>query len=240
MLITDFHVIPHISRANPCGAFTGKSFNYHITMRRTSLVCFRVTYRAGAPASLTRTYYYYLNERGDLYHMYDPSPYVIDGKIPSGPAFLSEPKFSDFFFSHLWVTPPELYINKFPYISRCGTEGNYLAVEDAPIVFTSLAIGEDLNDSTLGFAGTLQNPFDPQALRVSGGRLYHPITYSKFVGRGLNYGLVGSSVGVQIGFDFMSGSECQRTRSEGPLVAADEEWQYVIDWGGKRYPVPEL
>ena len=85
-------------------------------------------------------YFYALNERGHLYHLFDPTAFIERGALPSGPAHLRDAKFLDFFFRNLHPTPPELpHARLFPFVSRCGREGNFLATPGvvAPVVFTA-------------------------------------------------------------------------------------------------------
>src|SRR3989338_8997515 len=64
-------------------------------------------------------YFYLLTEQGHLYHLFDPLPFIKNGKTPSGPAFLRNEKFLDFFFKNLHPTPPELpHAKLFPFVSR--------------------------------------------------------------------------------------------------------------------------
>jgi len=153
-------------------------------------------------------YFYLLSEQGYLYHLFDPLPFIQKGSVPCGPAYLRNEKFLDFFFKNLHPTPPNLPHSKlFPFVSRCGKEGNFLAVPGvfSPVVFTdaiSPTSDEKYDESsdhsattansttssrTLKFAGNLTTELDPSLLREWEGRLYHP------VGQGNIRGLISSS-----------------------------------------------
>src|SRR3989338_7395295 len=150
-------------------------------------------------------YFYLLSEQGHLYHLFDPLPFIQKVSVPCGPAFLRNEKFLDFFFKNLHPTPPELpHAKLFPFVSRCGKEGNFLAVPGgfAPIVFTdSIAVNKNIqnenenvsttpmknNSRTLKFAGSLQQVLDPAQLREWEGRLYHPVPTERII-RGLQDG----------------------------------------------------
>jgi hypothetical protein len=132
-----------------------------------------------------REYHYFLSERGRLYHLIDPAPFLDRGKLPCGPAFLSNPKFLHFFFTHLRRTPAAAPLaTRFPYVSQCGLEANYLACDDAPVVFNELALrddagnkGGDAADGTFTFASALNQEFTSSRLRTANGRLYHPVDH---------------------------------------------------------------
>lgn len=58
----------------------------------------------GAPKFL-REYYYFLNQRGQLFHIYDIEGLLSVSKLPTGPTFLRDPKFLDFFFQRIRPNP---------------------------------------------------------------------------------------------------------------------------------------
>ena len=124
-----------------------------------------------------REYFYFLSEKGRLYHLIDPEPFLKHRRIPSGPAFLSNTKYLDFFFTHLRRTPAASpSAASFPFVSLCGSEANYLAADDAPVVFNGIDLSCNGNiDGTLTFGGGMREPFSSEALRTRGGRLYHPV-----------------------------------------------------------------
>jgi len=138
-------------------------------------------------------YFYLLTEQGYLYHLYNPIPFIEKYQVPCGPAYLRNEKFLDFFFKNLHPTPPELpHAKLFPFVSRCGREGNFLAVPGvfAPVFFTDSIGGEEhqqqeqepteklkneKHSRTLKFGGSLTTELDPALLREYEGRLYHPV-----------------------------------------------------------------
>ena len=127
-----------------------------------------------------REYHYFLSERGRLYHLIDPQPYLTRGSLPCGPAFLTNEKHLNFFWTHLRRTPQGApHAAKFPFVSLCGPEANYLACDDAPVVFTELSLGcgsDAASDGTLSFAGgSMTQAFDAGRLRTGNDRLYHPV-----------------------------------------------------------------
>lgn len=125
-----------------------------------------------------QNYFYLLSERGELYHLNDPLSFVRCGKVPSGPTFIRSEKFLDFFFkaSNLCRTPPELpHARLFPFVSRCGKEGNFIAVRDvhAPVVFT--AYDRDLREFTIAGSKSLKQKLAPEKLCEWNGRLFCPL-----------------------------------------------------------------
>uniref|UniRef100_A0A7S1M325 Uncharacterized protein n=1 Tax=Neobodo designis TaxID=312471 RepID=A0A7S1M325_NEODS len=130
-----------------------------------------------------REYHYFLSERGRLYHLIDPQPFLTRGALPCGPAFLSNAKYLHFFWTHLRRTPRSApHAERFPFVSLCGPEANYLAGDDAPVVFTDLALAEGgsgdpgAGDGLLKFAGgSMEQQFDADRLRTTNDRLYHPV-----------------------------------------------------------------
>lgn len=121
-------------------------------------------------------YFYLLDESGRLYHLTDPLAFLRHGKVPSGPSFLRNEPFLKFFFSHMHATPRDLpHAAFFPFVSRCGSEGNFVAAPAAraPVVFTEY----DRERRAFSFGGgTLTQTLDPALLREHDGRLYHPLT----------------------------------------------------------------
>ena len=233
-----------------------------------------------------REYFYYFNERGQLFHIFDIDGFLavkLPRQIPSGPIFLRDPKFLNFIWRNLKVTEKCLKprsvegegengglishrksfadatfkafpsIEKafagrdvhtlFPFVSHCGGEGNYLAVQDAPVVFHDLEFGRTIdelseNDASMVFAGSLREPFSVSALRVGcEGRLYHPVTTlphlassSRSVDEEVGsscLGLVGSNVAIKLGLEYF----CEDT---------DEHGNYNILWRGQKHVVPFL
>ncbi|RNF12609.1 putative UPF0598 protein C8orf82 [Trypanosoma conorhini] len=146
---------------------------------------------------LARRYFYYLNERGQLFHVFDIKGLVEHTRVPSGPTYLGEGSFLDFFYRRLrpnrlpqcvadsvrgtdgaavmrlddgcCLTPRE-FLRHFPYVSVCGAEKNFMKVQDAPVVFTDYNFacgGDEELGGVLLFAGSLQEPFQAAALTVT-------------------------------------------------------------------------
>jgi hypothetical protein len=59
------------------------------------------THSTGTPVKGERSYVYFLNQRGQLFHIFDVEGFASRDVTPSGPTFLRDPKFLDFFFSRL-------------------------------------------------------------------------------------------------------------------------------------------
>eukprot|EP00758_Cryptobia_borreli_P003749 Tbor_TRINITY_DN3961_c0_g1::TRINITY_DN3961_c0_g1_i1::g.754::m.754 len=130
----------------------------------------------------------------------------------------------------------------FPFVSLCGKELNFIACEKEPIVFHNLTfpvtcestcssivegnLREDeckAPEAFLTFAGTLTVPFASKALRVdTDGFMYHPLPdSSQRSPPAAPYGLVGATVGLQLGFNFV----CDDLNQEG---------NYEIMWEGLK------
>jgi hypothetical protein len=112
-----------------------------------------------------RAYFYYVNHYGNLYVLEDE----FQRKMPFGPSFLKDKKFLDFFFKRLQKnddfnlkTHPD-----FPFVSKCGRELNFVKCAETPIVF------QNLEKQCLIYGGSLKTQFDPSALLIKDGKLYH-------------------------------------------------------------------
>ena len=128
-------------------------------------LCTPAFYEAEAAA---RRYYYYVDMQGNLY--------LDEHKRKGVGTSLKDPRFLDFFFSRLQLPetpPPDV---RFPFLSPCGREANWVRSADTPIVFSDL-----IDDTELQFAHSLRQPFEPAALRIckSTGRLYHRLDRKK-------------------------------------------------------------
>jgi hypothetical protein len=97
-------------------------------------------------------YFYYLSEEGLLYHLYDPTLFLHRGVTPVRTTNLRDPRFLRFFTRRLQMTPVAALPHvaaRFPYVSVCGAEANFLALHEgcfhAPCVFTGFerAMGDD-------------------------------------------------------------------------------------------------
>eukprot|EP01104_Vermistella_antarctica_P011163 TRINITY_DN3094_c0_g1_i3.p1 TRINITY_DN3094_c0_g1~~TRINITY_DN3094_c0_g1_i3.p1 ORF type:complete len:289 (+),score=13.08 TRINITY_DN3094_c0_g1_i3:107-973(+) len=171
--------------------------------------------------SSPRSYYYWIDELGRLYCVEEST---TRSKMPSGPTFLNDAKFLNFFFRRLQSVddygknvepPPPLY----QHVSPCGPEINYIACEDTPIVFHTLRKipQDDADDADVAtsrrrrrkstddaegcshellYGSDLAVGFKPHSLRVSGsGRVYHPVPGP------LRYALVKSHLVLELGAD---------------------------------------
>eukprot|EP01065_Artemidia_motanka_P019151 TRINITY_DN2267_c1_g1_i1.p1 TRINITY_DN2267_c1_g1~~TRINITY_DN2267_c1_g1_i1.p1 ORF type:complete len:265 (+),score=68.21 TRINITY_DN2267_c1_g1_i1:77-871(+) len=106
-----------------------------------------------------REYYYYLNDHGHLFHLYNVDEFLA-GKLPIGPAHLRDAKFLDFFFSRVSRNDDAATSTSFPWVSRCSAAGkperNLLAASDRPVVFRELvedfAVGDRVGLSPVGAA----------------------------------------------------------------------------------------
>lgn len=208
-----------------------------------------------------REYFFFLNERGQLYHIFDVTGFLhpTNPTRLTGPIFLRDTKFLNFFWKHLRHTEPsrnftsasadafaplklESHASRlFPFVSHCGSEGNYLAMQDSPVVFFDIDVagGEDGHkESHLSFAGDMREPFVVESLRVSHeGRLYHPVATLPHLNRGTGdiacagndktYGLIGSGVCLTLGLEYF----CESVNAEG---------LFEIQWGGKKHAVPYI
>ena len=134
-------------------------------------ICTPAFYESEAAA---RRYYYYVDMQGSLY---------LDEHTRKGVGTsLKDPKFLDFFFRRLRLRPSEVCPDaRFPYLSLCGREANWVRAADTPVVFSDLvqdcaAADDDAAPTwSLQYAHSLRQPFEPAELRVckDTGRLYH-------------------------------------------------------------------
>ncbi|EKG07416.1 hypothetical protein TCSYLVIO_001452 [Trypanosoma cruzi] len=208
---------------------------------------------------LARRYFYYLNERGHLFHVFDIKGLVEHTRMPSGPTYLRDRSFLDFFYRRLQhnsleecvadgvmckngtdvmclddgtCLAPQEFLRHFPYVSLCGVERNFVKVQDSPVVFTDYEFirKEEQLSGVLLFAGSLQEPFQPAALTVTReGKLFHPITTLKRLQRGTSIAENKGLVGAQVSLKLGFDFVCEELDNDG---------QYVISWGGKRHFIP--
>lgn len=170
-----------------------------------------------------RTYHFWLDERGHLYRIFNVEAFQA-GKLPTGPAYLKEGKFLDFFFRNARKRDPaggdgvDADPRLYPYVSYCGAEANAYAATPSPIVFHSLAPAASGSGDDLVYAGSLRHPFSPAALRVDdAGRIYHAL-WDKAPAE---WGLLTSHLAVSLGGD----------------LCADAP---AISWRGARHPITPL
>jgi hypothetical protein len=166
-----------------------------------------------------------LSASGRLYHLYDPTLFLQQGVVPVQTTYLRDPFFLRFFQRRLRRTPTSMaapppgvaaaaaaehpsrsifldhVARRFPYVSTCGPEANFLAVQagcyNAACVFEELERHDattgggsvSSNDSTTGntapgkgmhrpsallLPGPIRVPFDATSLREHDGRLFYP------------------------------------------------------------------
>jgi len=145
---------------------------------------------------VTREYFYDVDLGGRLFH---------DG------GELTEPRFLDFFFKRLRPNDTGRY-PRYPYLSPCAGELNFVRAEDRPVVFRRLS------EEDLIYAASLRQSFDPAQIRVSDtGRLYHPAVVGKF-------GLMHSHLALQL----------------ADRVHEEKEGVYVLRWQGGVYTIRPL
>ncbi|KEG10155.1 putative UPF0598 protein C8orf82 [Trypanosoma grayi] len=207
-------------------------------------------------AAVVRRYFYYLNERGHLFHVFDIKGLVEGTRIPSGPTHLRDRAFLDFFYLRLQYSSlanftepgseseevclddgtvlwPQEFLHHFPYVSICGKEMNFLKVQDAPVVFTDYSFNRTVCNELSGillFGESLQEPLQPAALTVTReGKLLHPITTLKKLRRGAPLADPRGLVGAQVGLKLGFDFVCEELDSDG---------HYVLEWGGKKCVIP--
>lgn len=127
-------------------------------------------------ADQRRLYFYSVDHNGHLF--------MADSKHRNFVTAHKDAAFLKFFFSRIRAARPSdpgfaecaapLH-GRFPWVSPCGRELNFIACEDTPIVYDRMERRGD--ESVLIYAGgQLEIPFDADALMLSSsrGRLYHP------------------------------------------------------------------
>ncbi|XP_071278064.1 UPF0598 protein C8orf82 homolog [Agelaius tricolor] len=117
-----------------------------------------------------REYFYYVDHQGQLF--------LDDTKVKNFITCFKDVGFLSFFFRHLERNRCGRYQERFPFVSRCGRERNFLRCADVPVVFTQILPGPG-GSSLLSYGGAgpeLTVPFQPGMLAVCprNGRLYHP------------------------------------------------------------------
>uniref|UniRef100_A0A8C9MKY1 Chromosome 8 open reading frame 82 n=1 Tax=Serinus canaria TaxID=9135 RepID=A0A8C9MKY1_SERCA len=138
--------------------------------------------------------------------------FLDDTKVKNFVTCFKDVRFLSFFFRHLERNRVGRYQGRFPWVSRCGRERNFLRCSDLPVVFTQLLRGSR-GSSLLSYCGggaELAVPFQPGMLAVlpENGRLYHPAP--ERVGA---VGLVRSALAQELsaGFRFRHGPEMPPT-----------------------------
>ncbi|XP_059724381.1 UPF0598 protein C8orf82 homolog [Haemorhous mexicanus] len=165
------------------------------------------------PGPGIREYFYYVDHQGQLF--------LDDTKVKNFITCFKDVRFLSFFFRHLERNRVGRYQRRFPWVSRCGRERNFLRCSDLPVVFTQLLRGPR-GSSLLSYCGggpELAVPFQPGMLAVlpENGRLYHPAP--ERVG---GVGLVRSALAQELSAEF-------RFR-DGPEKPPTHFW-----WEGKEH-----
>ncbi|XP_062382698.1 UPF0598 protein C8orf82 homolog [Sardina pilchardus] len=158
-----------------------------------------------SPEPRVREYFYYLDHQGQLF--------LDDTKVKNFVTCFKDQQFLVFFFSRLRVNGVGRYDDKFPYVSLCGRERNFLRCDDQPVVFTHLlpppssspgettpSPGETPLLSFCGGGAKLAVRFRPDSLYMApaSGRLYHPAAE-----RTGGVGLVRSALAYELSAHFL-------------------------------------
>ncbi|KAM9496619.1 UPF0598 protein C8orf82 homolog [Clarias gariepinus] len=153
-----------------------------------------------SPEPRIREYFYYLDHQGQLF--------LDDTKVKNFVTCFKDQQFLVFFFKHLKVNRSGRYLQRFPFLSLCGRERNFLRCDDQPIVFTHL-LAETEHGTQLSYCGggtKLTFPFQPHSLFMhpDSGRVYHPAPEQ--VG---GVGLVRSALAIEFSphFHYSSGQD---------------------------------
>ncbi|NXI29440.1 CH082 protein, partial [Sterrhoptilus dennistouni] len=169
------------------------------------------------PGPGIREYFYYVDDHGQLF--------LDDAKVKNFITCFKDIKFLSFFFKHLERNLSGRYHERFPFLSRCGRERNFLRCSDLPVVFTQILPGKPGGNFLLSYCGggsELTVPFQPGMLTVfpANGRVYHPAPVKSG-----GVGLVSSALAAEFssGFRFEDGQENPPTHF----------W-----WDGKSYRLP--
>ncbi|CAF0718969.1 unnamed protein product [Brachionus calyciflorus] len=115
----------------------------------------------------TREYFYFIDHQGQLF--------LDDTKIKNFTSCYKEKKFLEFFFRKLRNNKTDRYNKKFPFISYCGLERNYLNCDDLPFVVTLLDEANGLIQLNQINSSNWSFRFDPKNLfhNQKNGRLYY-------------------------------------------------------------------
>ncbi|XP_053815319.1 UPF0598 protein C8orf82 homolog [Vidua chalybeata] len=165
------------------------------------------------PGPGIREYFYYVDHHGQLF--------LDDTKVKNFVTCFKDVAFLSFFFRHLERNRGGRYRQRFPFVSRCGRERNFLRCSDLAVVFTQILPGSR-GRSLLSYCGggaELTVPFRPEALAVlpENGRLYHPAPENAG-----GVGLVRSALAEELSSAFRF--------EDGPEKPPTHFW-----WEGKEY-----
>ncbi|XP_014208093.1 UPF0598 protein CG30010 [Copidosoma floridanum] len=181
------------------------------------------TYVQGqSPEPRVREYFYYIDHQGMLF--------LDDTKIKNFTSCFKDKKFLEFFFKRLKKNDTDRY-KRFPYLSLCGRERNFVKCDDLPIVFTQVLRKQNADTSEITYyfsynhaQDLLAVPFQPNKIFMSpNGRVYHP---APIVTGGI--GLVKSSLAIEFSsqFEFGEGEESGPTKFhwQGKEYKIDKQW----------------
>lgn len=148
--------------------------------------------------NLTRKYFYYLDMKGKLF--------LEETKFKNYTTCFKDVNFLNFFFKHLQSNPFHEFRDKYPFMSKCMGEFNFLYSEDTPIVYF------DLKNENLIYGGNLQHNFEPLklALNKSNYRIYYPAKFG-------SYGLLTSDLMFQLNI--------QIDDDEAKFIYKDKEYE---------------
>ena len=182
-----------------------------------------------------RHYFYTIDTRGGLF-LEETTPRNIATS-------LKDKRFLSFFYSHLRKNTTGKF-EKYPYVSLCGREQNFLLPLDplSALVYTELSrdgrtlfYGSKEEDLT-GSSSTIANnafghaAFDPTLLSFNSqtGRLYYPVMNHRHLGREA-YGLLHPHLCQRLGADIIF------VEKDAPGATGDEDRQtsgWKLRWGG--------
>lgn len=150
-----------------CDASARHNREYRTSGRRSMSVNCDVDYEQGQyPEPKVREYFYYIDHQGMLF--------LDDARMKNFTSCFKDVKFLDFFFRRLRTNETSRYA-RFPFVSRCGRERNYIRCDDVPIVYTKLlsSAGETTIQYNHG-SDRMVVPFQPHQVCMddSTGRVY--------------------------------------------------------------------
>ncbi len=64
--------------------------------------------------------------------------FLTETKMKNFTSCIKDKHFLKFFFSRVVLNDVGRYLGEFPYLSRCGSERNYISCDDTPLVFTEV------------------------------------------------------------------------------------------------------
>lgn len=172
---------------------------------------------------IARRYYYVLDDRGRIF--------LEESKHRSYATSLNDKKFLDFFLSRLRRNETK-FNPEIPFVSLCGKEVNYVRPYDtvSALTFGSLIRPDAFTKHelsslqlSLGFSNLLQ-PFNPQQVGFDSvtGRLYHKITYHKFLQQDEEWGLLSTPISEELA---ASG------------IDQGDSGKFYFEWNDEKFPL---